>query len=63
MIMLKYETHNSLVYILELYMNRSEVSGMTAVSTAAPDEGGESDGPDLRSGLLHLNIADRYLEA
>ncbi len=44
-------------------MNRSEVSGMTAVSTTAPDEGGESDGPDLRSGLLHLNIADRYLEA
>lgn len=36
---------------------------MTAVTTTAPDEGGELDGPDLRSGLLHLNISDRYLEA
>lgn len=44
-------------------MNRSEVSGMTVVAVAAPEEGGESDSPDLPSGLFHLNKAGIYLEA
>lgn len=44
-------------------MNRSEVSGMSAVCVAAPEEGGEDEGPDLPSGLFHLNKAGIYLEA
>jgi len=36
-------------------MNRSEVFGMNAVPVAASDESGESDGPDLRSGLFNLH--------
>jgi hypothetical protein len=44
-------------------MNRSEVSGMIGVCDASPDEGGESEGPDLPSGLFHLNRAGIYLEA
>jgi hypothetical protein len=43
--------------------NRSEVPGMTAVTVAAPEEGGEPDSPDLPSGLFHLNRAGIYLEA
>jgi hypothetical protein len=47
---------------LLMNMNRSEVSGMTVV-VAAPEEGGESDSPDLPSGLFHSNKAGIYLEA
>ena len=44
-------------------MNRSEVSGMTAVPVAASEEADEPDSPHLQSGLLHLNRVTINLEA
>jgi hypothetical protein len=45
------------------HMNRREVTGMTVTPAATLEEGGDSDGPDLRTGPEQINIADIYLEA
>ena len=54
---------NNLVKIMKPLMNRSEVSGMTAVPVAASEEADEPDSPHLLSGLFNLNRASKVLEA
>ena len=44
-------------------MNRIEFSEMISDNLSASEERSDTDGPDLRTGLFQLNMADVYTEA